>query len=160
MERLFDRHRSTFEIHTDHKNLQYFQQPQDIGRQQAQWITQLHIITLHFTTNQEQLTLRLAFCHGCQTLTKGRTTTKTPFYCHQIIFTPYKFDFTMLKEFSKFPPFYNLAQFLFKVVGVNGTCSSWVAVVGMRHGRIAKTNRSERCRHMLTVILWVQRGCE
>jgi hypothetical protein len=24
-----------FEIHTDHKNLEYFQQPQDLGRRQA-----------------------------------------------------------------------------------------------------------------------------
>ena len=41
--------RQTFEIWTDHNNLQYFQQPQKVNRRQARWITELanYDYTLH-----------------------------------------------------------------------------------------------------------------
>lgn len=41
--------RQTFEIWTDHNNLQYFRQPQKVNRRQARWITELanYDYTLH-----------------------------------------------------------------------------------------------------------------
>src|SRR5688572_5198355 len=37
----------TFEIFTDHANLQYFKQPQKLNRRQARWLTELQ--EFHFT---------------------------------------------------------------------------------------------------------------
>ena len=33
--------RQTFEILTDHQNLEYFKKPQKVNRQQARWLTEL-----------------------------------------------------------------------------------------------------------------------
>ena len=66
-----------------------FEQPEvDYKDDKLDGLLNSHNIILLFTTNLEQLILRPTFCRGRQTLTRGRTTIKTPFYCHQIIFAP------------------------------------------------------------------------
>ena len=65
-----------FEIHTDHKNLEYFQQPQDIRRRQARWITQL--AQYHFTLHHKPGTthLKADFLSRPPNLDKGENDNK------------------------------------------------------------------------------------
>jgi reverse transcriptase-like protein len=74
-------------VRTDHKNLQYFCQPQKITGRQARWMEFLQDFDFVLTTYWDTLTLSLTSSPTEKTLTRGWISKLTSFYPFSFFFT-------------------------------------------------------------------------